>query len=117
MHFTLFKIDNRHAPPSALMGAFLIGSCGNKPKNHSKVMSKGEFISIASPLGGRFAAAAKDKGARVRSGKLRVRSIRHGDSLQVTVDGVRDPWVRRVSYIWLHAAYTPPVISHRKEWL
>jgi hypothetical protein len=79
-------------------------------------MSNGEFISIASPLGGHFA-AAKDKGARVCSGKLRVGSIRHGHSVQVTVDGVRDPWVGRVSYIWPHAAYTPPVISHRKEWL
>ena len=37
-------------------------------------------------------------------------TIHYGDRVQVTVDGVREPFIGTVSYISPHAEYTPPVI-------
>ena len=44
----------------------------------------------------------------------RIGSIHHGDGVRVTVDGVRDPFIGKVSYISPRAEYTPPVIYSRE---
>jgi len=46
--------------------------------------------------------------------ETRVGLVHYGDKVQVTVDGVRDPFIGRVSYISPHAEYTPPVIYSRE---
>jgi HlyD family secretion protein len=46
--------------------------------------------------------------------EMRVGSIHYGDQVQVTVDGVRDPFIGKVSYISPRAEYTPPVIYSRE---
>src|SRR5437868_15398466 len=46
--------------------------------------------------------------------ETRVGSIHYGDTAQVTVDGVQNPFLGRVSYISPRAEYTPTVI-HRRE--
>src|SRR4029077_13196043 len=40
--------------------------------------------------------------------ETRVGSIHYGDTAQVTVDGVSDPFIGNVSYISPRAEYTPP---------
>ena len=45
----------------------------------------------------------------------RVGSIHYGDTVQVTVDGVKDPFLGKVSYISPRAEYTPPVIYSRES--
>jgi HlyD family secretion protein len=45
----------------------------------------------------------------------RVGSIHYGDPVQVTVDGVENPFVGKVSYISTRAEYTPPVIYSRES--
>jgi len=47
--------------------------------------------------------------------ETRVGSIHYADTAQVTVDGVRDPFLGRVSYISPRAEYTPPVIYSRES--
>jgi HlyD family secretion protein len=47
--------------------------------------------------------------------ETRVGSIQHGDPVQVTIDGVKDPFVGKVSYISPRAEYTPPVIYSRES--
>jgi len=47
--------------------------------------------------------------------ETRVGAIHYGDTVRVTVDGVRDPFVGKVSYISPHAEYTPPVIYSRES--
>ena len=44
-----------------------------------------------------------------------VGSIHYGDTAQVTVDGVQNPFLGRVSYISPRAEYTPPVIYSRES--
>jgi HlyD family secretion protein len=44
-----------------------------------------------------------------------VGSIHYGDTTQVTVDGVPNPFIGKVSYISPHAEYTPPVIYSRES--
>jgi len=51
---------------------------------------------------------------RVFVPETRIGSIQYGDSVRVTVDGVRDPFVGKVSYISPRAEYTPPVIYSRE---
>ena len=43
-----------------------------------------------------------------------VGSIHHGETAQVRVDGVQEPFVGKVSYISPRAEYTPPVIYSRE---
>ena len=43
-----------------------------------------------------------------------VGSIHYGEGVRITVDGVRDPFIGKVSYISPHAEYTPPVIYSRE---
>jgi HlyD family secretion protein len=47
--------------------------------------------------------------------ETRVGSIHYGDDERVAVDGVRDPFIGKVSYISPHAEYTPPVIYSRES--
>jgi HlyD family secretion protein len=47
--------------------------------------------------------------------ETRVGSIHYGDTVQVTVDGVKDPLLGKVSYISPRAEYTPPVIYSRES--
>jgi HlyD family secretion protein len=47
--------------------------------------------------------------------ETRVGSIHYGDAVQVTVDGVKDPFLGKVSYISPRAEYTPPVIYSRES--
>jgi HlyD family secretion protein len=47
--------------------------------------------------------------------ETRVGSIQYGDPVQVTIDGVKDPFVGKVSYISPRAEYTPPVIYSRES--
>jgi len=47
--------------------------------------------------------------------ETRIGSIRYGDTAQVTVDGVKDPFLGKVSYISPRAEYTPPVIYSRES--
>lgn len=47
--------------------------------------------------------------------ETRVGSIHYGDTVQVTVDGVKDPLLGNVSYISPRAEYTPPVIYSRES--
>src|SRR5438094_3855151 len=46
--------------------------------------------------------------------ETQVGSIHYGDTIRVTVDGVADPFIGKVSYISTHAEYTPPVIYSRE---
>jgi HlyD family secretion protein len=46
--------------------------------------------------------------------ETRIGSIHYGDTAQVTVDGLKDPFVGKVSYISPRAEYTPPVIYSRE---
>jgi HlyD family secretion protein len=46
--------------------------------------------------------------------EMRVGSIHYGDAVHVTVDGVQNPFVGKVSYISPRAEYTPPVIYSRE---
>ena len=47
--------------------------------------------------------------------ETQVGSIHYGDTTQVTVDGVPNPFIGKVSYISPHAEYTPPVIYSRES--
>lgn len=47
--------------------------------------------------------------------ETRIGSIRYGDTAQVSVDGVKDPFLGKVSYISPRAEYTPPVIYSRES--
>jgi HlyD family secretion protein len=47
--------------------------------------------------------------------ETRVGSIHYGDTAQVTVGGVQNPFVGKVSYISPRAEYTPPVIYSRES--
>ena len=47
--------------------------------------------------------------------EARVGSIHYDDPIQVTVDGVQNPFIGKVSYISPRAEYTPPVIYSRES--
>ena len=47
--------------------------------------------------------------------ETRVGAIHYDDPVQVTVDGVQNPFVGKVSYISPRAEYTPPVIYSRES--
>ena len=51
---------------------------------------------------------------RVFIPETRVGAIHYGETAQVKVDGVKEPFVGRVSYISPKAEYTPPVIYSRE---
>jgi HlyD family secretion protein len=47
--------------------------------------------------------------------EARIGTIHYGQTVRVLVDGVRDHFVGKVSYISPHAEYTPPVIYSRES--
>src|SRR5205807_4430103 len=47
--------------------------------------------------------------------EIQIGAIHYGQTVRVTVDGVRDPFIGKVSYISPHAEYTPPVIYSRES--
>jgi HlyD family secretion protein len=47
--------------------------------------------------------------------ETRIGAIQYGDTMRVIVDGVRNPFLGKVSYISPHAEYTPPVIYSRES--
>jgi HlyD family secretion protein len=47
--------------------------------------------------------------------ETRIGTIQYGETMRVTVDGVRDPFLGKVSYISPQAEYTPPVIYSRES--
>jgi HlyD family secretion protein len=47
--------------------------------------------------------------------EIQIGAIYYGDIVRVTVDGVREPFIGKVSYISPHAEYTPPVIYSRES--
>jgi HlyD family secretion protein len=51
---------------------------------------------------------------RVFVPETRVGAIHYGETAQVQVDGVKEPFVGKVSYISPKAEYTPPVIYSRE---
>jgi len=53
--------------------------------------------------------------ARAFVPETRVGSIQYGETVRVTVDGVREAFIGKVSYISPHAEYTPPVIYSKES--
>ena len=47
--------------------------------------------------------------------QTRLGSIRVGQSVQVTVDGIREPYAGRIGFVSPNAEYTPPVIFSRES--
>jgi HlyD family secretion protein len=73
---------------------------------------EGEWVAAGKPV----VALLPPQNIKVRAfvPETRVGSIHYGDKVQVAVDGVRDAFVGKVSYISPRAEYTPPVIYSRE---
>ena len=73
---------------------------------------QGEWVAAGKPV----VALLPPQNIKVRAfvPEPRIGSIHHGDGVRVTVDGVRDPFIGKVSYISPRAEYTPPVIYSRE---
>lgn len=74
---------------------------------------QGEWVAAGKPV----VALLPPQNIKVRAfvPEMRVGSIHYGDTAQVTVDGVQNPFVGKVSYISPRAEYTPPVIYSRES--
>jgi HlyD family secretion protein len=74
---------------------------------------QGEWVAAGKPV----VALLPPQNIKVRAfvPETRVGSIHYGDTAQVTVDGVQNPFVGKVSYISPRAEYTPPVIYSRES--
>jgi HlyD family secretion protein len=74
---------------------------------------QGEWVAAGKPV----VALLPPQNIKVRAfvPETRVGSIHYGDEVRVAVDGVRDPFIGKVSYISPHAEYTPPVIYSRES--
>src|SRR5712691_3085670 len=72
----------------------------------------GEWVGAGKPV----VALLPPQNIKVRAfiPETRVGSIQYGDQIRVAVDGVRDPFVGKISYISPRAEYTPPVIYSRE---
>src|SRR5207302_9263596 len=73
---------------------------------------QGEWVAAGKPV----IALLPPQNIKVRAfvPETRIGSIQYGDGVRITVDGVRDPFVGKVSYISPHAEYTPPDIDIRE---
>jgi HlyD family secretion protein len=73
---------------------------------------QGEWVAAGKPV----VALLPPQNIKVRAfvPETRVGSIHYGDAVQVTVDGVQNPFLGKVSYISPRAEYTPPVIYSRE---
>jgi len=74
---------------------------------------QGEWVAAGKPV----VALLPPQNIKVRAfvPETRVGSIHYGDQVRVAVDGVRDPFIGKVSYISPHAEYTPPVIYSKES--
>ncbi len=73
---------------------------------------QGEWVAAGKPV----VALLPPQNIKVRAfvPETRIGSIQYGDGVRITVDGVRDPFIGKVSYISPRAEYTPPVIYSRE---
>src|SRR6266536_1194185 len=74
---------------------------------------QGEWVAAGKPV----VALLPPQNIKVRAfvPETRVGSIHYGESVWVAVDGVREPFIGKVSYISPHAEYTPPVIYSKES--
>jgi HlyD family secretion protein len=74
---------------------------------------EGEWVAAGRPV----VALLPPQNIKVRAfvAESRVGSIKVGDSVRVTVDGVKEPHAGKVSYISTKAEFTPPVIYSREN--
>ena len=74
---------------------------------------QGEWVAAGKPV----LALLPPQNIKVRAfvPETRVGSIHYGESVWVAVDGVREPFIGKVSYISPHAEYTPPVIYSKES--
>jgi HlyD family secretion protein len=80
---------------------------------HDTLFRQGEWVPAGKPV----VVLLPPQNIKVRAfvPETRVGSIHYGDPVQVTVDGVNDLFVGKVSYISPRAEYTPPVIYSRES--
>jgi HlyD family secretion protein len=80
---------------------------------YDTLFRQGEWVPAGKPV----VALLPPQNIKVRAfvPETRVGSIHYGDTVQVTVDGVNNPFVGKVSYISPRAEYTPPVIYSRES--
>jgi HlyD family secretion protein len=80
---------------------------------HDTLFRQGEWVPAGKPV----VVLLPPQNIKVRAfvPETRVGSIHYGDPVQVTVDGVKDLFVGKVSYISPRAEYTPPVIYSRES--
>jgi HlyD family secretion protein len=74
---------------------------------------KGEFVPAGKPI----VSLLPPPNIKVRAfvPETRVGAIHPGDTTRVTIDGVSEPFIGRVSYISPRAEYTPPVIYSQES--
>ena len=74
---------------------------------------EGEWVGAGKPV----VALLPPQNIKVRAfvPETRVESIRYGESVRVLVDGVRESFIGKVSYISPRAEYTPPVIYSKES--
>ncbi len=74
---------------------------------------QGEWVAAGKPV----VALLPPQNIKVRAflPETRVGSIHYGELVRVAVDGVREPFIGKVSYISPHAEYTPPVIYSKES--
>src|SRR5213079_582836 len=80
---------------------------------YDTLFRQGEWVAAGKPV----VALLPPQNIKVRAfvPETQVGSIHYGDTTRVTVDGVPDPFIGKVSYISPHAEYTPPVIYSRES--
>ena len=88
----------------------------NAPKDglvFDTLYREGEWVAAGRPV----IALLPPQNIKVRAfvPEPRVGAIHAGDSVQVFVDGVREPFIGKVSFISPQAEYTPPVIYSRES--
>jgi HlyD family secretion protein len=80
---------------------------------YDTLFRQGEWVAAGKPV----VALLPPQNIKVRAfvPETQVGSIHYGDTTRVTVDGVPNPFIGKVSYISPHAEYTPPVIYSRES--
>ena len=73
----------------------------------------GEWVAAGRPV----VAVLPPENIKVRAfvPEARVGTIHPGDAVKVSVDGIGEPFVGKVSFISPHAEYTPPVIYSQES--
>jgi HlyD family secretion protein len=80
---------------------------------YDTLFRQGEWVAAGKPV----VALLPPQNIKVRAfvPEMQVGSIHYGDTTRVTVDGVPNPFIGKVSYVSPHAEYTPPVIYSRES--